>query len=74
MLKKQPHQSDYYRFLAPFYDCLAYLVFRGELLKAHHHIVSAAESDLARAKYLVWIGGGTGQRSDHGQYASRSSS
>ena len=60
MLKKKPHRSDYYRFLAPFYDCLAHLVFRGELLKAHHNIVSAAESDLAKAKCLVWIGGGTG--------------
>lgn len=60
MLKKLPHQTDSYRFLAPFYDCLAYLVFRGELLKAHHNIVSVAESNLAEAKYLVWIGGGTG--------------
>lgn len=60
MLKKLSHQSDDYRFLAPFYDRIAHLVFRGELLKAHHNIFIAAENELARAKYLVWIGGGTG--------------
>ena len=60
MLKKISHQSDRYRFLAPFYDSLAHLVFRGELLKAHHNVVLAAENDLARSERLVWVGGGTG--------------
>ena len=64
MSKTLSHQSDDYHFLAPFYDYLAHLVFQGELLKAHHDIITVAQNDLAKAKYLVWIGGGTGHYID----------
>ena len=51
---------DAYRFLAPYYEWLVHLIFRDELHKAHQDILCYGQSELLKAKQIIWIGGGTG--------------
>ncbi len=53
-------QPDAYRFLAPFYEKLAFLVFGTELKNAHQDVITEAKEELKQARTIVWLGGGTG--------------
>ena len=53
-------QLDQYRFLAPFYEKLAFFVFRNELKSAHLDLIIEAQEELKQARTIVWLGGGTG--------------
>lgn len=52
--------KDDYRWLAPFYEKIAQLVFGQELNLAHFDLMENGQWVLGQAKIIVWLGGGTG--------------
>ena len=57
-------QLDSYRYLAPFYELLARLVFGQSLTKAHFELLQPNHLELREtfehAQRIYWLGGGTG--------------
>ena len=52
--------KDDYRWLAPFYEHIAQLVFDQELRLAHFDLMESGCGLLEQTKLIVWLGGGTG--------------
>ena len=58
--KEDDQKKDQYRWLAPFYEPLASIVFGQALVKAHFDLLESGQSCLHKARSIVWLGGGTG--------------